>query len=75
MRLPCAWNRVSGIAACTRVVLAADCRIEWTENPVRIFPVEPDVPVEVRHKHVRFVGRRGGIVNHVVERYAMEAWQ
>jgi hypothetical protein len=35
------------------VVLARDRRVEGTEYPDRVVAIDPEVPVEVRHEHVR----------------------
>jgi hypothetical protein len=41
------------MGARTCVVLARDRRVEGTEYPGRVVAIDPEVPVEVRHEHVR----------------------
>ena len=66
---------VSRKVARTLVVLAAYRRVEWRENSVRIIPINPHVAVKVRHEHMSFVDRRGGVINHAVVGHAVETWR
>src|SRR5688572_18339344 len=54
---------VAGIVA---VVPAGDVRVEGREHPVRVVPVDPDVPVVVRLEHVGLVDGGPGVVRHGV---------
>src|SRR5688572_4388723 len=54
------------------VVGAGHGGIELREDAIRVRAMEPDVTIEMRLEHVRFVNRGGGIVHHRVPRYSVE---
>jgi hypothetical protein len=49
-----------------RVVLAGHARVERREHATRIFAIQPHMTVVMRLEIVRFIERRGGIVDHGV---------
>lgn len=56
----------------TAMIGAAHRRIEGREYAVWVVAVDPDVAVEVRLEHVRFIDGRVGIIGHRVVRHTVE---
>ena len=51
---------------------AAHGGVERREDPIGVLAIDPDVAVEVRLEHVRFIERRTGVVGHCVVWHAVE---
>jgi hypothetical protein len=48
-------SAVCMLVAAAAVMLAGDVRIERCKHPVRVLPVDPDVPVVMRLEHVGLI--------------------